>query len=258
MKKPDSESLSPYDDDIDRFFNKASDVTRLLVGHTYALGDEWLKELPFMDKWGNLEWGQETVDQFFNRPYQSHAAESERPRFGFFGRSPFGLFSVSGPSVRQYNECAKKKGVSVWDTEGRWRCLFPSSEVPPENRGQVLTKEAFEEAARGSNDQGVTVGDQGRFFRQFTDYLDFRNTMFENLRLKRRMESADKADRNVISVAVKLISNTNFEDKEEVVKESRTEVFADGDSVTTTTVKRRPFGSTEWVEEPDKGGWFWK
>lgn len=305
VKSGASDSLSPYDDDINRFFDKVNlvttnlaDLTKKVVGTTY----DYASDLP---SWKSVELPEsETIDAFVNRPYQTRDSDLDtsgnlpfrRPfdlfnRFGNSGgRTPFGIYSYKGPSTRQYNDCLRKDGTSVWDAEGYWRCLFPNREVPArlldfkknQLAGQILTKEDFDEALREAKplDDGVIdLGPKGIFFRHFNDFLNWKNAMYENVRRQREVTrkhireslaagklglDSSPDSRTVVSSSVLSSMNTDSETNEVQLRETRTEVFSDGTSVTKYITKSKPFGSHEWAtvneevqEDDSKNGWFW-
>lgn len=282
---------SPYDEEINKFFDRVSGFTKKVVGQTYNMAKS--HEFP--------NWEEESM-RFSSRPYQTRDRDldGERPMsvpfgvpFGIFnvfggasGATPFGIYSYRSPSTREYNDCLKKDGESVWDSEGYWRCLFPNREVP--NRildykksqlaGHILTKEDFHEALEENQntvkDGVIDLGAQGTYFTQFNDFLNWKNTMYENVRKQRaatrkrirdslEAPEAPKEDKSVISTSVQ--TTMNSDDKEVVMKERRTEVFNDGTSITKHIVRTKPFGASDWAtvseelndDKDGKSGWFW-
>lgn len=285
-----SESLSPYDDDITRFFDKASGFTKKVVGHTFDLA----QDLPSMIK----DQEESFMDRFMNRPYQTRDKDLESDRgfhpFGMafdaldvFGGSsgdtPFGLYSYRSPSARKYNECMRKDGESVWDTEGYWRCLFPNREIPnkllnyKKNHlaGHILTKEDFKQAIEehsGADKNGVIdLGPKGMFFREFNGYLNWKNHLYEDVRRQREesrrnlRESMRAANPftpepenhgqahvqglpdEIVSTSTRVYTNFDYDNNKEIMQETKTEVMADGRSTTTKLTRSRPIGSTEWL-----------
>lgn len=309
-----SEAMSPYDDEINRFFDKVAlatsslaSITKKVVGTTYDYANTDFSQW----KHPSIREIDDTVDSYVNRPYQTRSGgggggelDPERPfsmpfrvpfdLFNVFGstggRTPYGIYSHKGPSTREYNDCLRKDGTSVWDSEGYWRCLFPNSEVPvrlleyKKNHlaGQILTKEDFEDAQQGypPNDDGVIdLGPKGVFFKQFNEYLKWKNTMYENVRKQRevsrkRMREAmysgllekplGEPSPGVISTSVQSSMDSNYDTNEVVLRETKTEVFSDGTSTTKHVTKTKPFGGREWTivneelrSDDTKNGWFW-
>ncbi|CAH6719695.1 hypothetical protein CLIB1444_02S14444 [[Candida] jaroonii] len=83
------------------------------------------------------------------------------------------------PSVRKYNECLDKKGLSVWDSKGYWRCLFPQAIIPKGVNG-VLTKEVFEDSIRDKSYDGkYDLGEKGIYFKNFEDLMNWKASMFK-------------------------------------------------------------------------------
>lgn len=305
------DSFSPYDDDINKFFDKVNlvtsnlaDITKKFVGTTYEYANstefpQWKKILD------NPNQKAETVDAYVSRPYQTRDRNLVESPFGSFrspfdmlnvfgssgGRTPFGIYSYKGPSTREYNDCLRKDGVSVWDSEGYWRCLFPNSEVPArlldykKNHlaGQILTKEDFLDAVREfkpSGEEVIDLGPKGLFFKQFNGFLNWKNAMYENARKQREATrrkiresflnppaegstDTSTSDR-VVSSSVVSSMNSDHDAKEVVLRETKTEVFSDGTAVTKNIIKKKPFGASEWITvneevqtEDNKNGWFW-
>lgn len=228
--------------------------------------------------WGYISWGPESKDNgswgdFFGR-----------------GRSPFGYSHYKNPSIRSYNECQTKNGESVWDSKGYWRCLFPKSEIPigllkhREHYGdKILTKEDFESAVdkkySSKPENGVyDLGEQGVFFKQFEDLMNWKTIMYQNAKRDRRsrreefrkswgkpqVEAPEVSGKQVVSTSVQSTYNSDSESKQEELKEIRTDYFSDGTSVTKEITKAKPLNASDWVtvvENVDNGssnGWFWK
>lgn len=290
-----ADPVSPYDKEIDQMFSKVdsftsgmADITKKMVGLTY----DWASSAE-SSPW-NMDEKPESVDKFFNRPYQSRTGEESRFRgpLEFLrnlgdirGFSPFGIYGGSSPTPRQFNECARKQGQSLWDSDGYWRCLFPNQEVPKrvlafkqkKLPNEILTKQDFESAALRSSslvNGGVDLGPAGLFFREYNDYLRWRNGDYERRRQERERRNEEfvrvpkpdavAANGKPTVVSTTLLSHVTNSGGEVVMKETKTEVFSDGTSVTSNTTRTKPSGATEWTTvaespsgEPAKG-WFWK
>lgn len=288
---PDKDSFSPFDDDIASFFDRASSFTKKLVGHTY----DWTSDLPSL--WPDESLSQ-SVEDFINKPY-SCSTDERRPAafglpfpllnaFGSFGDTPFGLHLYSNPSARKYNECMRKNGESLWDADGNWRCLFPSAEVANKFldykrshlSNHILTKEDFQDALAENPTLGSSgvfdFGPKGTFFKEFNAYLNWKNTMLENVRRQREelrnklrensasrmLDSVDSSD-DVMSYSMNTVTNFDPETNQEVRHETRTQTFKDGRTVTRNITKSRAAGSSEWVpvsdeeDQSQKAGWLW-
>ncbi|CUS21085.1 LAQU0S02e05534g1_1 [Lachancea quebecensis] len=188
-----------------------------------------------------------------------------------------GLYSYRTPSDRQYLECQNIKGLSVWDTHGWWRCLFPESavrsKVSAELLKDVLTREKVEEDKHHS---------LGLFFTDYSAYLTWRTNMLrladerrksteENARInswrpttpEELMDSAP--GKHVVGTSEYVTYNTTPEGQEKV-KETKT-YYNDG-SVKLRSEKQRqgPDGEPhvesfeKLLAEDDKHneGWFWR
>ena len=262
------------------------------------------------------------LDEYFPKPYQSRSNSNTddqlplqfspwlpgRDHFPHFfggsrkcGKTPFGFYSYKTPSIRHYHECIDKKGESVWDSHGYWRCLFPNSEVPNEllklkNEkldSEILTKEDFNNALNSEQssqkDGVIDLGEKGIYFKQFTDFLNWKSIMYENVKrekekkrqelIERRKQLAQEwkgynapggemtKDKSVISSSVQSNLSSNMDSNECVLNETRTEYYNDGTSCTKTITKSRPFDAKDWVNVTEnvehnntsngKNGWFW-
>lgn len=293
---------SEYDEHIDKFFNKIHHISDNLAEATKRIAAK------SEEGWGSSL--HKEVESYFNRPYQTRtgpaledSAESSvfRP-FSFFdvfgdggAETPFGLYSYSSPTTREYNKCVNKDGLSLWDSKGTWRCLFPNSAVPPRFleyknstlANKILTREDFESASYGINTNvngAIDLGDKGIFFKQFEDMMKWKNAAFESdkrRREERRRKHAESLNnskaydysnfsndqqeyRKPVSWSSENTSTTDPETNQVVMTETKTEYFPDGSSITNTVTKKKAIGSDKWetVEEnshrgDDKKGWFW-
>lgn len=230
-------------------------------------------------------------DSFFPKPYQTRLKpgmdEEESPRgwAGWheqwhnrlnrrrLGQTPYGYYALNTPSSRYYHECLQKNGESVWDSHGYWRCLFPNAAVSnrdlaKKDSNQILTKEDFDNAAAHARvENGVyDLGAKGTYFKQFTDYLNWKELMYENVRAERRrrwneakqlqlqaapgpdtrlQSKAQPGDSTVVSYSVLNVYNATSDGN--TLEETRTERYADGTTRTTTSTKRKPADARDWV-----------
>lgn len=263
---------------------------------------------PLYQKHLEHDYDSREVLPFFWGPFLGGASGLSDWLTGSFktGKTPFGFFAYKTPPLRYYEECRNRNGESVWDAYGYWRCLFPNAEVPNEFLRKkkelygdaVLTKEDFHEATRSISKSGddtvIDLGARGKFFRQFTDYLNWKSIMRENARNERlarqkkdmellsnsTTESGDviannSRERRLVSSSVKSSYDSDSERNEIIYKEFRTEKYSDGTVSTKTITKTKPFGAKDWVntfedssngegraisapnDDNDKAGWFW-
>lgn len=166
-----------------------------------------------------------------------------------------GLTAYPVPSAKVYAQCKQKGGLSGWDQRGIWRCLFPRASIPSEG----LSREDVESATF-----------DGKFFSNFNDYLDWRGTMEENVRLEREKAAEKKREEWKQFGETELAkwgdlrgSSYSFTSNPQGLKITKTqEWFEDGSS--------RIKESKKWVDEngqeqfsesvkevPAKSGWFW-
>ncbi|CAK7896413.1 hypothetical protein CAAN1_04S07206 [[Candida] anglica] len=274
------------------------------------------------------------IDVYFPRPYQDRdpvtlinkhlkgffdgdSQGSITPSFGFGdffgpswkrGRTPFGYYSLKNPNERSYRDCMAKDGQSVWDSNGYWRCLFPNAVVPPDYlklkneqySEEILTKDDYLDAINANgidpNSSKVDLGTKGLFFNQFTDYLNWKNEMYKNIKRERQCSRRQKIiekdlnlpielnkqeqqqlsesidNKKVVSYSVQSSYQSDNETNSIVLNETREEYYDDGTSSTKTITKSKPFDAKDWtsivekvngVEEKhqtsvEPNGWFWK
>ncbi|ODV86793.1 hypothetical protein CANARDRAFT_195969 [[Candida] arabinofermentans NRRL YB-2248] len=94
-------------------------------------------------------------------------------------KNSYGYWAYPTPSDKLYKSCKEKEGLSAWDSKGYWRCLFPKALIPAEYADSTLSKEDV---------QNDTNHEKGLFFENYTDYLDFKVKMKEQLRIQREEE----------------------------------------------------------------------
>lgn len=201
----------------------------------------------------------------------------------FHGRTPFGMYSRNAPSTRDYNDCIDKEGLSIWESTGYWRCLFPDHEVPADllqykNKhlsDKILTRQDYDKALVDANKSdyaggAIDLGPKGIFFLQFEDLLKWKKEKYEAaskaLDTKSSVSDLAKENPNQRVVATEVHSNvvTNPDTNRVEMEEIRTLRFSDGTSVTEKARKYKPFDSDTWVDiskesDDDKSpGWFWK
>lgn len=98
-----------------------------------------------------------------------------------------GFYNYRTPTELQFTECNKVGGLSVWNTKGWWRCLFPEKEVSKRLAEQsqdvqyVLTREKVE------NDRGHKLG---LFFPEYTGFLTWKSHMNQLIREKASKQEA--------------------------------------------------------------------
>lgn len=279
--------ISPFDEDINHVFDKVglmtttlADLTKRVVGHTYdfARAHDFGSWKPGYGDLGSRPYQQRDADLNIASPFDLLDVFGDAS-----GRSPFGISSYGVPSVRQYNDCLRKDGRALWDSKGYWRCLFPNSEVPvhlldykkAHLSDQILTKDDFDAAPKTQEGSTFDLGPKGLFFAQYNDYLNWKNSAYEEARVRRELarekaraeraawrshRAAESDAKTVVSSSVQ--SSMTTDSNETVLKEVRNEVFADGTSVTRNITKTKPLGAADWASvtedtQEGKGGWFW-
>lgn len=309
-----TELNSHDDDEFSKNFQEAQDSFNKLVSSTSsiakALGDEVSKNsFDLFNKftpsvlnpssWFNTEFDEpffrdgSSIDEVFDRAIEKHGH--------FFG--PFGgekpwnhfrnnLWAYPVPSVRKYDACMAKEGLSVWDKDGVWRCLFPKAGLPlrdDERNNNTVTKEDYLD---NINDA------RSNFFENFNDLLGWKSQMRRLAReerqkrfeeRKKRYEDLPPSETNFdltnTTEITKNSSNINGADNEKkiigtsksistrtvedgVEKYSKiTKWYDDGTSQVEETKRLLPKdGSEPKIEssirslgsnESEKSGWFW-
>ncbi|KAI5967710.1 hypothetical protein CANMA_002890 [Candida margitis] len=243
---------------------------------------------------------------FFNFPpfYQTRDADlnssqaesngwwGNNGRFGYnfpfkFGNTPFGYRAYKGPSTRQYHDCLDKRGQSLWDEQGYWRCLFPEAEVPVDVldfkrkyfADSVVSKEDFfkymNELGASEQNKVIDLKEKGKFFNTYEDYLAWRQDKYSEFKKRKDDEAKARAtarsqvlesvkqkhseaaaaaavgiddnDKYVTSTSVKSNVFTDLDTNEVKYVETKQECFSDGNCVVTKITKSKPIGTTDWA-----------
>lgn len=108
-----------------------------------------------------------------------------------------GLYHYGTPNATQYKECFDVDGLSVWDTRGWWRCLFPQ-QVIESRLGQtrdtskviekILTKEKVEKDK--SNKYGL-------FFPDWSLYMKWRVYMNQLMEERKEKEISNRKNNDL-------------------------------------------------------------
>ncbi|CCK68963.1 Mpm1p KNAG_0B05300 [Huiozyma naganishii CBS 8797] len=80
-----------------------------------------------------------------------------------------GVYSWPVPTERQFAQCNDVKGVSLWDKNGWWRCLFPQSVVSGRLHGRPVPKGTLTKEMWDRNG-----GKLDGFFNDYTTYMLWR------------------------------------------------------------------------------------
>ncbi|AMD19298.1 HBR397Wp [Eremothecium sinecaudum] len=204
------------------------------------------------------------------------------------------MYRYTMPTDEQFSRCKDLKGLSVWDTKGWWRCLFPESVVrrnigTDEDLSKILTREKVE------NDRSHKFG---LFFPDYSGYLSWRSHMLRLTKEKQQREQQERQKReNLLSstpstpedlmawnhdssvssadargkvMGTSKYSTFNSTDRgQEQIVESRT-YFEDGSVAIHSEKKIVPYDGSEPIyetrnevvgregQDATKDGWFWK
>ncbi|CDO95290.1 unnamed protein product [Kluyveromyces dobzhanskii CBS 2104] len=156
------------------------------------------------------------------------------------------------PTVEQFSKCNELKGLSVWDTKGLWRCLFPQA--------VVKDNELSREAVTADKDHKM-----GLFFPEYSGYLSWRSHMMAVAKEKRKQERdlyslstpedvmlsrVDSFGKNVVGTSSYSTYKTTTEGKERI-KEEKT-FYDDGTVMVKTNKKICPKEGEPRVETSEK------
>ena len=96
----------------------------------------------------------------------------------YAGSDKPGLKAYPFPSVEKYDKCVENSGVSVWDENGWWRCLFPNSTA----RVGELSLEDIQNDKENKN---------GLFFKDYNQLLSWRSHLKKLAREKQELKQAE-------------------------------------------------------------------
>lgn len=105
-----------------------------------------------------------------------------------------GLIAKGIPPSEAFDECKKRNGMSVWDQQGWWNCIFPRDQF---SNNMLLSKEDIENDKNHEN---------GLFFNSIEDLLGWQSAMKQNMKKFRSrnwetsfIETADEDSGSVVS-----------------------------------------------------------
>ncbi|CCE64626.1 hypothetical protein TPHA_0I01200 [Tetrapisispora phaffii CBS 4417] len=93
-----------------------------------------------------------------------------------------GLYSFTAPTTEQYSSCMETNGLSVWDSNGWWRCLFPRSTIERNIEKKNLQNSIYGEQKNAILSKEDVLSDvdhkkYGIFFQEYTDLLNWKSQM---------------------------------------------------------------------------------
>ncbi|GMM57429.1 Mpm1 protein [Maudiozyma humilis] len=104
-----------------------------------------------------------------------------------------GLYNYRTPSDTQFAQCMDSQGLSVWDANGWWRCLFPESivrrnlpDLQDVESSMILTREKVESDA---------AHHLGLYFTDYTKYLLWKAQMNKVIEQRRGEELQKQQER---------------------------------------------------------------
>lgn len=106
-----------------------------------------------------------------------------------------GLYNYKTPTDSQFAQCMDSQGLSVWDTNGWWRCLFPQNII----RQNLPNLQDMESKMILTRQKVETDVDHkfGLFFTDYTKYLLWKSQMNKIIKDKRSQEEETfKAETN--------------------------------------------------------------
>ena len=89
-----------------------------------------------------------------------------------------GLYNYNTPTEEEFEKCNEVGGLSVWNSSGWWRCLFPNNTVE-KNFEFFNIKETMDDSilTRENIEADVDHKKYGLFFKELTDYFTWRSHM---------------------------------------------------------------------------------
>lgn len=138
-----------------------------------------------------------------------------------------GLKAYPTPSTQLYQKCVDKDGLSVWDDQGWWRCLFPKATLDGDN---VLSKEDV---------LGDDTNKFGLFFKDYTGYLDWKSQMKQLVKQKDEEQQLARHRDSIESIYNDYANDTNFgpNSNDDIISSSKSVFFktlpnGDGEEIT--------------------------
>lgn len=156
------------------------------------------------------------------------------------------------PPPEIYEECTKADGLSLWDQQGLWHCLFPRSKIPydygtGETRAFGIGPEEAKELISREDVEQDTDNKHGLFFKSLEDMLGWQAGMKRAIAEQRRRqwsdwEAKEKAKWNMWKGSNSSGSGKDGDDDGKTVvgreTETRMETLDNGDLQRTTTQRR--------------------
>ncbi|KAG0683610.1 hypothetical protein C6P40_005093 [Pichia californica] len=228
---------SVFNDNIQKTLSLTNDLTLNALGKLRGFGDGWNSLL-------------DSLDQVNDGRIPLLGPGILSPRVI---HEPNQIISKGIPPSEIYEECTKAEGLSVWDEQGLWHCLFPRAKIPydygtgetkafgigPEEAKQLISREDVE------NDVDHK---KGLFFKNLEDMLGWQAGMKRALAESRRQqwsswEAKEKAKWNSwkLGGSSSEDNNNNDDDEKTVVgreTETRMITLDNGDLQRTTTQRR--------------------
>ena len=212
--------------------------------------------LPFNRIEGNVAYGLDDVDPWVRQAFKKFSdlflGNSVQ------GKTPFGFYSKVNPGVKAYDECKVKKGASVWDDYGYWRCLFPNSAISPEvlkikdqvYKDEILTKDDLIQACKTDNkdpkSDEIDLGARGYWFTLYKSLLDWKDEKYKKHQSEAEASNRKWHNKEGDDVVISQCSHSKYEPVPKTDKirwtEVTTDTLADGTTKKVTTIKERPIG----------------
>lgn len=172
--------LNGLHDGLQKTLSLTNDLTLNALGKLRGIGDGWNS---LLDAWDPRNDGQ--------IPLLGPGLLSPRVL-----HKPNEMVSRGIPPPEIYEECTKAEGLSLWDQQGLWHCLFPRSRIPYDyGTGEshafgVGPSEAKELVSREDVEQD-TENKHGLFFKNLEDMLGWQASMQRAVAEQRRRQWSD-------------------------------------------------------------------
>lgn len=257
------------DEELNKSFQDAQESLNTLLSSTGGIAKYYGKELTqgSRDIYESLR---NDLAPNFNEWQEQNCGN--RWKFQGFGRhrrrgaNEYGMWAYPVPTVKAFDKCTAKEGVSVWDKEGVWRCLFPQYSLPDDGKG--VSKEDYLTNKNGIKDS---------LFENYNDLLGWKSKMkklqaeefqkaFDNRKLVKGGDEVQEIQNPSNVIGTSTIDRTQTNEDGSVENYSKVlKWYQDGSSLQEETRKIVPNdGSEPKVERNvenhgpnDKPGWFW-
>ncbi|GMM30003.1 hypothetical protein DAMA08_027480 [Martiniozyma asiatica (nom. inval.)] len=108
--------------------------------------------------------------------------------FGFLDgviKRPNEMIGSTVPNIDAWDKCKEINGLSVWDRDGLWHCLFPSSIIPYSYNGTISENGSSADKTELLSKDDIVI-DNEHWFQDVHQLLQWKSQMHKNLKQRRR------------------------------------------------------------------------